>query len=63
MIPRVVTVETSARDEVVLLREPIERATVPIEGGKLALGRWQDVYFCEFDGPRTRTVELRYLPG
>lgn len=37
--------------------------TVPVEGGKLALGRWQDVYFCEFDGPRKRTVELRLLPG
>lgn len=35
--------------------------TVPVEGGHLALGRWQDVYFCEFDGPRRRTVEVRYL--
>ena len=37
--------------------------TVPVEGGKLALGRWQDVYFCEFDGPRKRTVEVRYVAG
>jgi secondary thiamine-phosphate synthase enzyme len=37
--------------------------TVPVEGGHLALGRWQDVYFCEFDGPRRRTVEVRYLEG
>ena len=37
--------------------------TLPVEGGRLALGRWQDVYFCEFDGPRARTVELRFLPG
>ena len=29
---------------------------VPIEGGRLALGTWQGVYFCEFDGPRTRKV-------
>jgi len=28
--------------------------TVPVEGGRLALGTWQGVYFCEFDGPRTR---------
>jgi secondary thiamine-phosphate synthase enzyme len=35
--------------------------TVPVEGGRLALGRWQDVWFCEFDGPRRRTVELRFL--
>jgi secondary thiamine-phosphate synthase enzyme len=26
--------------------------TVPIIAGKLALGTWQDVFFCEFDGPR-----------
>ena len=36
---------------------------VPVAGGKLALGRWQDVWFCEFDGPRTRTLELRLLAG
>jgi secondary thiamine-phosphate synthase enzyme len=29
---------------------------VPVEYGKLQLGRWQAVYFCEFDGPRERTV-------
>ena len=31
-------------------------ATVPIEGGRLALGTWQGIYFCEFDGPRSRSV-------
>jgi secondary thiamine-phosphate synthase enzyme len=29
---------------------------VPIEDGKLALGRWQGIFFCEFDGPRDRKV-------
>ena len=29
---------------------------VPVEGGRLALGTWQGVYFCEFDGPRSRKV-------
>jgi len=29
---------------------------LPVEGGRLALGTWQGVYFCEFDGPRTRSV-------
>src|ERR1700690_606464 len=29
---------------------------VPLEGGKLALGRWQGIFFCEFDGPRDRPV-------
>jgi secondary thiamine-phosphate synthase enzyme len=28
----------------------------PIRNGRLALGRWQGVYFCEFDGPRSRQV-------
>jgi secondary thiamine-phosphate synthase enzyme len=27
--------------------------TVPIQNGKLALGTWQNVFFCEFDGPRS----------
>jgi secondary thiamine-phosphate synthase enzyme len=27
---------------------------IPVYGGKLALGTWQGVYFCEFDGPRKR---------
>ena len=30
--------------------------TIPVMDGKLVLGTWQGVYFCEFDGPRTRTV-------
>ena len=29
---------------------------VPISDGKLALGRWQGIFFCEFDGPRDRKV-------
>lgn len=31
---------------------------VPIEEGQLALGTWQGILFCEFDGPRTREVWL-----
>ena len=27
---------------------------IPLEGGKLALGKWQGIFFCEFDGPRER---------
>lgn len=30
--------------------------TVPFAKGKLLLGRWQGIYLCEFDGPRTRQV-------
>jgi len=29
---------------------------VPISGGRLALGTWQNIFLCEFDGPRTRQV-------
>ena len=32
------------------------QVVVPVEDGRLALGTWQGVFFCEFDGPRTRTV-------
>ena len=36
--------------------------TVFIEGGKLALGRWQGIFFCEFDGPRQRELHVRIVP-
>lgn len=36
---------------------------LPIEGGRLALGTWQGVFFCEFDGPRRREVWVQVLPG
>ena len=29
-------------------------ATIPLDRGKLLLGRWQNVFFCDFDGPRER---------
>lgn len=32
---------------------------VLIENGRLILGTWQGIYFCEFDGPRTRRVLVR----
>ena len=31
---------------------------VPVQGGRLAVGPWQGIYLCEFDGPRTRKVHL-----
>jgi len=34
---------------------------IPIKNGKLVLGTWQGVYFCEFDGPRTRNVNVTLL--
>jgi len=32
--------------------------TVPVQGGKLLLGTWQAIYFCEFDGPRNRKLTV-----
>jgi secondary thiamine-phosphate synthase enzyme len=32
--------------------------SLPVRDGKLALGRWQAVFLCEWDGPRTRRVEV-----
>lgn len=37
--------------------------TILIEEGRLVLGRWQGIYFCEFDGPRSRTYYLKLLRG
>ena len=36
--------------------------TVFIEDGELVLGIWQSIFFCEFDGPRTRKVIVRLTP-
>ena len=35
--------------------------SVPISSGKLALGTWQGIYFCEFDGPRHREVFVQTI--
>ena len=34
-----------------------------VEGGRLVLGTWQGIYFCEFDGPRKRQVLVRIIPS
>lgn len=36
-------------------------ATVLIENGQLVLGRWQGIYFCEFDGPREREFMVKLV--
>ena len=35
--------------------------TVLIESGELLLGTWQGIYFCEFDGPRDRTMHVKIV--
>jgi len=37
--------------------------TVLVEQGRLVLGTWQAIFFCEFDGPRSRKVLFRALAG
>jgi secondary thiamine-phosphate synthase enzyme len=36
--------------------------SVWIENGRLRLGRWQSIFFCEFDGPRNREVFVKIVP-
>jgi secondary thiamine-phosphate synthase enzyme len=35
--------------------------TVIVDGGRLLLGRWQGIYFCEFDGPRERRMAVQVV--
>ncbi|MGP3779515.1 secondary thiamine-phosphate synthase enzyme YjbQ [Halanaerobium saccharolyticum] len=37
--------------------------TVIIKNKKLLLGTWQGIYFCEFDGPRSRNIYLKIIEG
>ena len=36
---------------------------IPVTGGRLTLGTWQGLYFCEFDGSRTRRVIVKVTAG
>jgi secondary thiamine-phosphate synthase enzyme len=35
--------------------------TLIVSAGHIVLGRWQGIYFCEFDGPRTRTLHVQVV--
>lgn len=35
--------------------------TLAVEKGRLVLGTWQGILFCEFDGPRTRSLDIRLI--
>ncbi|MEW6076565.1 MAG: secondary thiamine-phosphate synthase enzyme YjbQ [Thermodesulfobacteriota bacterium] len=37
--------------------------TVLVEDGRLVLGTWQSVFFCEFDGPRSRQMHIKLMPS
>jgi secondary thiamine-phosphate synthase enzyme len=34
-----------------------------ISGGEMVLGTWQGIYFCEFDGPRSRKIAVQIIPA
>jgi secondary thiamine-phosphate synthase enzyme len=34
---------------------------IAVESGRLVLGTWQGIFFCEFDGPRTRKLDVRMM--
>ena len=36
--------------------------SAPVRGGRLALGTWQAIFFCEWDGPRSRKIEVTVAP-
>jgi secondary thiamine-phosphate synthase enzyme len=36
---------------------------IPVEKGELVLGTWQGIYFCEFDGPRSRHAFVKIIEG
>ncbi len=36
---------------------------IPLENGALVLGTWQGIFFCEFDGPRNRRVNVKIMAG
>lgn len=35
--------------------------TIAVEKGRLVLGTWQGIFFCEFDGPRSRKLDVRLI--
>jgi len=37
------------------------QVVIPLRSGRLALGTWQGIFFCELDGPRTRSVYVTVL--
>ena len=35
---------------------------VAVENGKMVLGTWQGIFYCDFDGPRTRKLHIKLIP-
>ncbi len=35
---------------------------IAVESGRMILGTWQGIFYCEFDGPRTRKLHVKLMP-
>ena len=45
----------------ITINEKADPNLIPIQDGRLVLGTWQCIFFCEFDGPRTRSVVVNVI--
>jgi secondary thiamine-phosphate synthase enzyme len=36
---------------------------IAVQDGRLVLGTWQGIFYCDFDGPRTRKLHVKLIPG
>mgnify|MGYP005797838395 CR=1 FL=1 len=52
---------TIIQNGTVVTESAVFAADVLVENGAPLLGTWQGIYFCEFDGPRTRTFYVKVL--
>lgn len=65
MVPRDGDYATSENNSDAHIKSSIigHSITFIVENGRPILGTWQGIYFCEFDGPRNRTILVRVVPG
>jgi secondary thiamine-phosphate synthase enzyme len=62
LVPRVPFAHAEGNSDAHLLATLVGSAVlVPVNGARLALGRWQRIFLCEFDGPRRREVRVLAL--
>jgi secondary thiamine-phosphate synthase enzyme len=62
LVPRVPFRHAEGNSDAHLLTSLVGSSVlVPLDEGRLALGRWQRIFLCEFDGPRARDVRLQPL--
>ena len=37
--------------------------SIPVSMGEMQLGKWQNIFFCEFDGPKKRKIIIEFIPS